>query len=50
MGLRKILWMRIVYRPLLALAVWAALSRAINGKWLHWKKREQKVGVLLAKI
>ena len=50
MGLRKIFWMRIVYRPLLALAVWAALSRAINGKWLHWKKREQKAGVLLAKI
>ncbi|MCX6935006.1 MAG: glycosyltransferase [Verrucomicrobia bacterium] len=48
-GLGRIFWMRIIYRPLLALAVWAALSRALTGKWLHWKKPEKHAPVRLPK-
>jgi len=42
--LRKIIWMRTVYRPLLAMAVWAALWKMVTGRWISWRKQEKHFG------
>jgi len=46
-ALRKIIWMRVVYRPLLAMAVWAALWKTVTGRWMSWRKQERPVGETL---
>jgi hypothetical protein len=45
--LRKIIWMRTVYRPLLAMSVWAALWKMVTGRWISWRKQEKHVGETL---
>ena len=45
--LRKIIWMRTVYRPLLAISVWAALWKMVTGRWISWRKQEKHVGETL---
>jgi cellulose synthase/poly-beta-1,6-N-acetylglucosamine synthase-like glycosyltransferase/peptidoglycan/xylan/chitin deacetylase (PgdA/CDA1 family) len=37
-----ILPMRVLYRPLLAWAVWVSIARAIRGAWVGWGKLERK--------
>ncbi len=46
-GLRKIIWMRMVYRPLLAMAVWTALWKMVTGRWISWRKQEKHLGETL---
>lgn len=46
-GLRKIIWMRVVYRPLLAIAVWTALWKMVTGRWISWRKHEKHLGETL---
>lgn len=41
-----ILLMRLVYRPLLAYAVWRSLFRALRGSWSGWSKLERRGTVL----
>lgn len=41
-----ILPMRLIYRPILALAVWSAVVRALRGAWVGWGKLERKGSVL----
>ena len=42
-----ILPMRLLYRPLLAYAVWHSLFRALRGRWSGWSKLERRGNVLL---
>ena len=46
-ALRNIIWMRVVYRPLLAAAVWAALWKTVTGRWISWRKLEREQGETL---
>ncbi|NDA10774.1 MAG: glycosyltransferase family 2 protein, partial [Verrucomicrobia bacterium] len=39
--LLRVVWLRMVYRPLLAIAVWAALWKAVTGRWTSWKKLDR---------
>ncbi len=39
--LMGVFWLRTVYRPLLAVAVWAALWKAVTGRWTSWKKLDR---------
>jgi cellulose synthase/poly-beta-1,6-N-acetylglucosamine synthase-like glycosyltransferase/peptidoglycan/xylan/chitin deacetylase (PgdA/CDA1 family) len=39
--------MRLLYRPLLAYAVWHSLLRALRGRWSGWSKLERRGNVLL---
>ncbi|CAF0694726.1 glycosyltransferase [Candidatus Methylacidithermus pantelleriae] len=43
----RVLPMRVVYRPLLALAVWRAIARALRGAWGGWGKLERRATVLV---
>ena len=38
----RILPMRFVYRPILSVAVWSAVLRALRGAWVGWGKQERK--------
>lgn len=42
-----ILPMRLLYRPLLAYAVWHSLFRALRGRWSGWSKLERRGNVLM---
>jgi cellulose synthase/poly-beta-1,6-N-acetylglucosamine synthase-like glycosyltransferase len=44
----RILPMRVVYRPLLALAVWRAIGRALRGVWGGWGKLERRATVVVS--
>jgi len=44
-----ILLMRLVYRPLLAYAVWRSIFRTLRGKWGGWSKLERRGTVLIGK-
>jgi hypothetical protein len=39
--------MRLLYRPLLAYAVWHSLFRALRGRWSGWSKLERRGNVLV---
>ncbi len=39
--------MRLLYRPLLAYAVWHSLFRALRGRWSGWSKLERRGNVLM---
>ena len=43
-----ILPMRLLYRPLLAYAVWRSLLRALRGRWSGWSKLERRGNVQIA--
>ncbi|NDC79855.1 MAG: glycosyltransferase, partial [Verrucomicrobia bacterium] len=49
-ALRKMIWMRAVYRPLLAMAVWAALWKTVTGRWISWRKLERPKGEALPQL
>lgn len=44
-----ILPMRLLYRPLLAYAVWRSLLRALRGSWSGWSKLERRGNVRIAR-
>lgn len=46
----SILLMRVVYRPLLAYAVWRSLFRALRGSWSGWSKLERRGTVLPGRV
>jgi peptidoglycan-N-acetylglucosamine deacetylase len=41
----RIIPMRLVYRPLLSIAVWKSLFRAVRGAWVGWGKQDRKGSV-----
>lgn len=46
----RILPMRLLYRPLLALVVWRALLMACRGAWVGWGKQERSASVQMRNV